>query len=187
MFTSFRRTFMGLCLEVMQDHYIDNFWNKVEKTENCWIWKGAINPSGHGVIKMYGKNQGAHRVSYMLHFGVIPEGMHICHKCPCGDNPACVNPAHLYLGTPQQNCQDEIRKQTTTHFTSPNASKFYGVRWDNSRKNWISYVYVDKKLKDIGRHSSEVDAARNHDRIMVIRYGKKERLNFPEDYRPELS
>lgn len=55
-------------------------------------------------------------------------------------------------------------------------------RCDKTRHGWISYVYLNRKLLDIGRHVSEVDAARNHDRILYMRYGIKDNLNFPEEY-----
>ena len=57
-----------------------------------------------------------------------------------------------------------------------------GVRWDKTRQNWISYVYLNKKLIDIGHHVSEIDAARNHDRIKYMKFGNKDNLNFPEEY-----
>jgi len=164
------------------DNVIKRFWEKVEKTDSCWLWKAAINPSGHGVIKIDGSNRGAHRVSYAIHHGEIPENLFICHKCPNGDNPACVNPDHLYAGTPEQNSIDEVRKQNTRHFKCANPSKFNGVRYDKTRQGWISYVYVNKILIDIGRHVSEVDAARNHDRILYMKYGIKDSLNFPYEY-----
>ena len=167
---------------VLNDKVMDRFWPKVEKTESCWIWKGASTTSGHGRFKINGLMYGPHRIMYELNYGPIPQGLYICHKCPCGDNPSCCNPEHLYAGTPSQNCQDEVRKQRTRHFTATNASKYYGVRYDSNRKNWISYVYVDRKLNDIGRHSSEIDAARNYDRIIAIKYQKMDRLNFPNDY-----
>lgn len=155
------------------------FWDKVEKTESCWNWIGAINPSGHAVLKIEGKNRGAHRISYAIHNGEIPENLCILHKC---HNAKCVNPEHLYAGTPQQNSQDEIDRKNTRKYKCENPTKYIGVRWDKTRKNWISYVYVNKKLIDIGRHVSEVDAARNHDRIIFMKYKQKDNLNFPDEY-----
>jgi hypothetical protein len=167
---------------ILTDSILERFWAKIEKTNSCWIWKGATSPSGHGRFKINGLMYGPHRISYEIHKGPIPKGMYICHRCPNGDNASCCNPDHLYVGTASDNAQDEVRKETTRHFKCSNPTKYKGVRFDKSRQGWISYVYLNKKLIDIGRHLSEIDAARNHDRILYMKYGIKEGLNFPDEY-----
>lgn len=90
----------------------DRFWPKVQKSEGCWLWTAGTTGAGYGKISVrLGVNQhrivGAHCVSYAIHKGDVPEGMEVCHFC---DNPPCVNPAHLFLGTRLTNMQDMVRK-----------------------------------------------------------------------------
>jgi len=87
----------------------DRFNEKVEKTPTCWLWTGNKNTSGYGMVHVneFKTDIVAHRVSFMMYKGTIQEGMDVLHKC---DNPACVNPFHLWLGTNQQNVEDSQRK-----------------------------------------------------------------------------
>lgn len=85
------------------------FWAKVKKTKTCWLWQGATNNHGYGLIKQPLRSNQllAHRVSYVIHFGPLPEGVCALHRC---DNPPCVNPDHLFDGTKKDNTQDMISK-----------------------------------------------------------------------------
>lgn len=84
------------------------FAKKVYKTSSCWVWTGARNRKGYGVFSLWPNgNRTAHRYSWELANGPIPNGMFVCHKC---DTPHCVNPDHLFLGTPRDNTHDMIAK-----------------------------------------------------------------------------
>ena len=88
----------------------ERFWSKVDKTSNpngCWEWVGGLFSSGYGKFKVFGKSVRAHRFSYELTKGIIPKGMLVCHHC---DNPKCINPQHLFLGTNSDNTLDMHQK-----------------------------------------------------------------------------
>ncbi len=91
----------------------EKFWryaNKKSKDE-CWIWSGHLRGKGYGHINHKHKNLSAHRVSWTIHNESIPEGKLILHKC---DNPACVNPNHLYIGTYGDNNMDRENRNPGT-------------------------------------------------------------------------
>jgi predicted XRE-type DNA-binding protein len=75
--------------------------------KGCWIWLGGIDGGGYGLAKIRKKTWKAHRLSYSIFVGQIPEGLDVLHKC---DNPPCVRPSHLFPGTVSQNMQDCISK-----------------------------------------------------------------------------
>jgi len=87
----------------------DRFWEKVDTSRECWEWTGSKRPLGYGQMGIPGTNRpvGAHRISWELHFGPIPDDMFVCHRC---DNPKCVRPDHLFLGTPTDNVRDMVAK-----------------------------------------------------------------------------
>lgn len=90
----------------------ERFLAQLEKTPSCWIWRGTRIPKGYGMVNYYGKDMRAHRVAYLLFVGPIPTGLWVLHEC---DNPPCVNPAHLFLGTATDNVRDMERKARAKH------------------------------------------------------------------------
>lgn len=126
---------------------IDLFWQKVDRKsyDECWNWLAGLHG---GKCKQYGlfwdgnKTISAHRFSYSLHFGEIPGGICVCHKC---DNPSCVNPHHLFLGTHQDNEDDKLSKNRQA----------IGIKNGMAgTKNWNNKLSVDniiqiRKLYDL--------------------------------------
>ena len=128
------------------------FHEKVDaRLENeCWNWLGAKDSRGYGFIKEDGHNGRqlhAHRVSYQIHYGVDPKDNYVCHKC---DNPSCVNPYHLFLGTPKDNATDMIIKGRKF---IPAGEKSYNAKLTDSKVIKIRALYKTGKftLSNLGK------------------------------------
>lgn len=106
-------------LLVLTEKQAVRFWSKVQKSpepDGCWIWTGARFHDDYGNFNLEGRRgkrseTRAHRVSWLIHRGPIPDGLCVCHNCPGGDRPDCVNPGHLWLGTHLQNMLDREAKE----------------------------------------------------------------------------
>lgn len=90
----------------------ERFWEKVNKTDSCWLWTGARTSykRRYGKFAIGDKPILAHRFSWQIFHGAVPDNMQVCHNCPGGDNPLCCNPDHLWLGTNKQNMEDAAKK-----------------------------------------------------------------------------
>ena len=91
----------------MNKTIIARFWEKVDKTGDCWEWTAYKNRQGYGVFGLGRKSVLAHRVAWTLVEGDIPHGVCVLHTC---DNPQCVSPEHLFLGSNQDNMDDKVQK-----------------------------------------------------------------------------
>lgn len=108
----------GIRVNNVDQKYIDIFLNKVVEKQGCWEYKGAKDRDGYGAHSYIVENGkrikcGAHRFMAMIHGHVIPPGYVVCHKC---DNPSCVNPTHLFVGTVDDNNQDKVNKNRNSRF-----------------------------------------------------------------------
>ncbi len=90
----------------LDEEYLNRFWDKVERTEGCWLWTAATNEKGYGVAWDGKSTQKSHRVSYALHHGYMPR-LCVLHHC---DVPNCVRPDHLFEGTRADNNRDMVSK-----------------------------------------------------------------------------
>jgi hypothetical protein len=87
----------------MEQLVIDKFWSRVTRSDGCWLWTAAKTSDHYGQMQFNGKVQYAHRISFALTYGEIKHGLFVCHRC---DNPTCVRPDHLFLGTHSDNMVD---------------------------------------------------------------------------------
>lgn len=131
----------------------DRFWNKVRKSDGCWIWTATRSQSGKGYGEYWlnGGLRQAHRCAWEDANGEIPEGMNILHSC---DNRACVNPAHLYLGTQVKNCHDTRDRG----------------RQYNTKLDWPAVLTI-RSLAEAGASSTDIaewfDISRAHARKVI--------------------
>lgn len=110
----------------LTDALTERFWKRVvQAPDACWTWTGHCNENGYGLLWVrrsrgkYGWLK-AHRYSYLLHHQTLPNDLFVCHSC---DNPPCVNPAHLFLGTQTDNMGDAARKGRMPSRLSPERLK----------------------------------------------------------------
>ena len=119
-----------------------NFWNKVSinQLNECWLWNACLDKKGYGKFQKYY----AHRYSWILIYGEIPDKLFVLHKC---DNPRCVNPNHLFLGTQQDNLKDMRNKNRATYV---NGEKHGRVKFSNELIKEIRNQFeMGKSLKEV--------------------------------------
>lgn len=126
------------CMGTMSD-----FWAKVNKTGNCWLWTGFVNEDGYGVSYLKCVRNTCHRIAWILTNGPIPPKMSVLHKC---DIRNCVNPEHLFLGTQKDNVQDMKLKKR--------ARNGVGTRISDIHREQIAFLRncCGYKLDEIAPH-----------------------------------
>jgi hypothetical protein len=128
-----------------------NFWAKVDKSGECWLWTGAKEKRGYGYFNHNGTIKRTHRLSYEWANGPIPDGVQVDHIC---FNKACVNPAHLRPATNKQNNEHRTGAQRNSK------SGVRGVTWHGRVKKWQATATQNKKQIHIGYFDSVEEAAK---------------------------
>lgn len=126
----------------------DAFWASVDRSGDCWVWTGAQSTEGYGVFDVGGRQEKAHRFSAQL-AGMQIDGMVVCHHC---DNPPCVRPGHLFVGTPNDNIQDMVKKDRQAQ------GETHGARLHPER-------FCSLTEEEVIAVRSAVDAGETHERV----------------------
>lgn len=140
-----------------KDQPFVRFYKKVEIAyTTCWAWTAYRTPLGYGLFYYRGRMRPAHRVSWELHYGPIPDGLDVLHNC---DTPYCVHPEHLFLGTQQTNMDDMVSKGRQSKGTARSQHKLtdadvVAIRQSTARPSAIAHQYgVDAShITKIKRH-----------------------------------
>ena len=125
--------------EQPRKRFMDKF--EIDEKTGCWIWTASRDKDGYGFLKFRGKQDKAHRVAWVLYRGEIPAGLIVCHTC---DNPPCVNPEHLFIGTQKDNAMDKVGKNRSC----------YGERVNTSKLNPTTVIRI-RQLYKTGKYSQD--------------------------------
>ena len=142
-------------------------WTVTER--GCWEWNGARNSNGYGNLGLGGGRTGAaHRVSYEVHHGPIPDGMFVRHKC---DNPPCINPDHLLIGTPRQNSGDMVKRRRTRSYASGRFGDMCanGLHQINSQDDLVQGSRNSQMCRECYRETIARNIARRRERRLKNR------------------
>lgn len=144
----------------LAESFEKRFWKRVNKNTGteCWHWAAGVGSRGYGEVKRVGVKMVASRAAYEIANGPIPEGMYVCHKC---DNPRCVRPDHLFVGTCRDNIRDSVKKgrfgackltpkqveeirMLSEKYSNKDIAKMFGVA-----PNTISYIITGRGWKSV--------------------------------------
>jgi hypothetical protein len=135
----------------------DRFWEKADTSGECWEWTAGKFNTGYGQFSVDGAPQLAHRFSYEMHYGKISDGLHVLHTC---DNPPCVNPEHLWLGTQADNNEDRDKKGRNGHSNKTHCPQGHPYSEDNlvlGTKGRRRACLVCNRTRALGRYYEHKD------------------------------
>src|SRR5438270_7873966 len=130
-----------------------------EPDSGCWLWRGPLSPEGYGLASFESRRYPAHRLGWLLFRSNIAPGLLVCHKC---DVPACVNPDHLFLGTPADNMRDMKEKGR-----KPMGEKHYRAKLTDEQVSRIKVmlsedrIYMSEIARDFGVSYSTIHSIKN--------------------------
>ena len=157
---------------------LERFWQKVDKSGECWLWTGAKGGGKYGQLSVGGKRVRAHRWIYEQTYGPLPLDIDCCHKC---DIRLCVRPDHLFAGTRSDNMQDCAQKGRHNMQTQPGCSSFHNPGFPRPRgeghgmsKLTASKVLAIRELKAAGESSSKVAAKFGVSKSIVSQIARRE-------------
>lgn len=152
---------------------LERFLSKIQKTDGCWLWVGAVQNRAkpYGRIKVNGKPDGAHRVSFTLFKGPITDGLWVLHTC---DNPRCVNPDHLFLGDRSDNMRDCAKKRRLAH----NLPRHTGEQASRNRKLTKEQVVGIRLAEGTAR---EIGKANGVSHVTVLRVKSRKSYAWLQD------
>lgn len=164
---------------------VEKFFAQVEYSENCWNWTGGAIRRGYGQFYYKGKTTVAHRWSYSYFVEPVDANFMVCHHC---DNPRCVNPFHLYMGTAKDNAKDAVERRRHVHVAKDRCPNGHEYKGDNLKvfKGWrycrqCSNEQRNNKLALMKINQPEKYAAwRKKENIRCAEYRKRQALTKTE-------
>lgn len=143
------------------DKVAHRFWYYVGETDenDCWLWNGYCQKSGHAMLNVNRKPVGAYRISYIIHKGEITDNLHVLHSC---DNPRCVNPDHLHLGTHLDNMKEKCERGR-----SINPPRLTGEKHPKSKLTDEQIQQIKERLKDITKPYGKLKQIANEYNVSV--------------------
>lgn len=155
---------------MLEQKDIDRFNAKINYTDTCWLWTACKDKDGYGNFQFDGEKVRAHRFMYEIMKGPIPADICVCHTC---DNPSCVNPDHLWLGTGSDNQKDSVLKGRQKEIKKTHCPKGHPYSKENTymRATGKRNCKECSKIQQLNRTQEQID------RYNKNRRDKKRRLN----------